>query len=92
MNTRLTVFIRYLRNSKYRLIFDALHTEKRISDSWQIERNMNYKLATLKQFGLGTTESTVVSKAKGKIADVISYSIQLDKKLKFISLCVDNQR
>ena len=37
---------------------------QRFPDSWQIERNLNYKLAPFKQFALGTTESTVVYKAK----------------------------
>ena len=40
---------------------------------------------------MGKTESAVVFKAKGEIADVVSHSIRLEKKLKSISLYVRNQ-
>ena len=45
----------------------------------------------MKQLALGKTDSTVIFKAKGEIADAVSYFIQLEKKLKSISLCVGNQ-
>ena len=52
---------------------------------------MIYKLATVMQFSLGTTACTAVYKTKGKIVEVISHSIQLDQKLKFISQYVGKQ-